>query len=380
MEESIMRSETMTHIERLECALNLEKPDRVPIWPDVTTSSAAALTGVKFWEVADQGFDAQQDVELRFFDEYGGWDAANPALTYEAYTVGGFKVKKPTEDSPEVQFLEAEHTRYEDYDIIAEVGWFPFVRDHLIYRITDFKTVEEYDALFGEVIAGTIRAIDEYRKRGVFIYYSQPNNHPFFTLSLSRSMVKFTEDLYYRPEMVEKAISKMTEDFISFGVGLCKDTGTTIMKMAEERASAYFYPLEIFEKFWWPYTEQIVDAFWSEGIRISFHLDTCWDKNIPFFKRLPRKSFILELDGATDIFATKEVLRNHACIASDVHPTLMSLGTPEEMVAYCKRLIDEVGGDGGHILSTGCSLPAAARKENFIAMLETGRTYELSKK
>jgi hypothetical protein len=38
-----------------------------------------------------------------------------------------------------------------------------------------------------------------------------------------------------------------------------------------------------------------------------------------------------------------------------------------------------VGGDGGHILSTACSLPAAAMRENFMAMLETGRTYELSK-
>lgn len=57
----------------------------------------------------------------------------------------------------------------------------------------------------------------------------------------------------------------------------------------------------------------------------------------------------------------------------------MSLGQPEEVVAYCRRVIDEVGGDGGHILSTGCGLPAAARKENFITMLETGKTYELSK-
>jgi uroporphyrinogen-III decarboxylase len=88
---------------------------------------------------------------------------------------------------------------------------------------------------------------------------------------------------------------------------------------------------------------------------------------------------MLELDGTTDIFAAKEQLRNHMCIASDVHPALMSLGRPEEVTAYCRRLIDEVGGDGGHILSTGCGLPAAARRENFLAMLETGRTYELSK-
>ncbi|MBN2062026.1 MAG: hypothetical protein JW882_16575 [Deltaproteobacteria bacterium] len=374
-----MRSETMNSVERMECAINLEKPDRVPIWPDITTSSAAALTGQKFWEVANQGFDAQQDLELKFFDEYGGWDAANPALTAEAYTIGGFKVKKPTEESPEIQFMESEQTKYEDYEIIAEIGWFNFVREHLIYRISDIKSVEEYDELFAEVMVGTVRAVSEYRKRDVFIYYPQPNNHPFFTLSLSRSMIKFTEDLFYRPKLVEKALKKMTEEFISFGIGLCKDTGVSIMKMAEERAGAAIYPLKIFERFWWPYTEQIVDAFWSEGIKITFHLDTCWDKNIPYFKKLPRGSAILELDGTTDIFAAKEQLRNHLCISSDVHPTLMSIGKPEDVAAYCRKLIDEVGGDGGHILSTGCSLPAAAKKENFIAMLETGRTYELSK-
>lgn len=55
-----------------------------------------------------------------------------------------------------------------------------------------------------------------------------------------------------------------------------------------------------------------------------------------------------------------------------------TMSATERVAAYCRKLIDEVGGDGGHILSTGCGLPAAARKENFIAMLETGRTYELS--
>ena len=68
-----MRSETMSAFERVQCAINLEKPDRVPIWPDVTTSAAAALTGQKNWEAVHQSFDAQQDLELRFFDEYGSF-------------------------------------------------------------------------------------------------------------------------------------------------------------------------------------------------------------------------------------------------------------------------------------------------------------------
>ena len=117
---------------------------------------------------------------------------------------GGFKVKKPTEESPEIQFLESEYTQYEDYEIIAEIGWLGFVKDQLIYRISEIGTLEEYDKLFAEVISGTLRGISEYRKRGALVLYPQPNNHPFFTLSLSRSMVRFTEDLFYRPEMWRK--------------------------------------------------------------------------------------------------------------------------------------------------------------------------------
>jgi hypothetical protein len=369
----------MTAIERMQCAIDLEKPDRVPICPLVTTASAAALTGQKNWEIVHQGFDAQQDLEISFFDEFGGWDGVNPALTPEVFTAGGFKVKKPTEESPEIQFLESEDTQYEDYEIIAEIGWMKFVTDHLIYRVSDIETPEEYNKLFAEVINGTQRAVGQYQKRGAFVIYPVLYMHPFFVLSLSRSMVKFTEDLFYRPKMVEKALARMTEEFISFGLPFCKDTGLKVMGLVEERAGAFFYPLKIFERFWWPYTRQIMDAFWAEGIKIWFHLDTCWDKNIPYFKELPRGSGIIDLDGTTDIFAAKERLRNHMCITGDVHPTLMSLGKPEEVAAYCKKLIDEIGGDGGFILCTGCGLPSAAKKENFTAMLETGRNYELSK-
>jgi hypothetical protein len=66
-------------------------------------------------------------------------------------------------------------------------------------------------------------------------------------------------------------------------------------------------PLKIFERFWWSYTQKIVDAFHSEGIMLTFHLDMRWDKNIHYFKELPRKSIMIELDGTTNIFAVVRV-------------------------------------------------------------------------
>ena len=50
---------------------------------------------------------------------------------------------------------------------------------------------------------------------------------------------------------------------------------------------------------------------------------------------------------------------------------------PELSRSQIKRLIDEVGGNGGFILGVGCEVPATCKPENLRALLETGRHYEL---
>lgn len=149
--------------------------------------------------------------------------------------------------------------------------------------------------------------------------------------------------------------------------------GNEMTLLVEERAGGFFFPPRIFDRFWWPYTEEIVRAFWSGGIVTWFHLDTNWDKNIDHFKRLPRGSAVLALNGTTDIVAAKKKLRDHLCLCGDVPASLLSLGSKDEVAEYCQRLIREVGWDGGFILSSGCELPAAIRPGNFSAVLESVR-------
>ena len=210
-------------------------------------------------------------------------------------------------------------------------------------------------------------------RRKVRPFFMGNGIHPFFTLSLMRSMVAFTKDLYYKPEPVERAIKRMTADLITHQVPLAKQSGLGTWLLTEERASAYFYPPAVFERFWWPYTKQMVAAFWSEGIVTIFHLDQCWDKNIHYFRELPKGSFILELDGKTDMFAAKEVLRGHACFHGDVPAALFSVGKPQDVRDYSRMLIDRGGDDGGLILGRGCSVPCNVQPDNCRAMLEAGK-------
>ena len=78
----------------------------------------------------------------------------------------------------------------------------------------------------------------------------------------------------------------------------------------------------------------------------------------------------MELDGDSDIFAAKKALGDHCCIMGDVPAYLLAFRGKDEVLAYCRRLISEVGRDGGFILSSGCSIPVNARVENVAALRE----------
>ncbi len=367
----------MTSEERYQAAIRLEKPDRVPVAPLMSIAAAASLLGQDSSSLFKGGTKAQIDAEIRVFDAFGGWDAASPIAASDAWELMGLKSKFSKGESGDLQILETENMRREDYDLVGEIGWAEFVSQHLIPRVSDAGTAGQWADRAVDIFGALIQSVSDFKARGASLTYSSWSFHPFFQLSLVRSMVKFTEDLYYHPEKVESALRAAVPLFIERAVGFCKATGVMIANCTEERAGGFFYPPKVFERFWWPYTLEIVDALWSEGIVTWFHLDTCWDKNLHYFRQLPRGSAIIDLDGTTDIFRAKEVLRDHLCIATDVHPTLLSLGKPEEVEAYCRNLIDRVGDGGGCILTTGCTLPAAVKAENFRAMIETGKTYEL---
>ncbi|NQT47510.1 MAG: hypothetical protein HQ578_00890 [Chloroflexi bacterium] len=381
-----MASETMNSEERLWSAIRLEKPDRVPIVPTLLPEPAATLAGgFTMAEVAGSNQIAL-DCMMKVFDDFGGWDNPYPGAyqpeQMQAAGIDPLKMRIPgknLEDNDMWQLVEEEVLKPADYDKICEMGFDNFYYQDFLWRITDF-TPEEVPAAIKGLIAGATQHGMECAKRGLKPFFAASSLHPFFILSLMRSMVPFTQDLYYNPEPVERTIRHMTDELIPKQLQIAKDSGINIWLLTDERACGFFYPLAVFERFWWPYTEKIVDAFWSEGIVTVFHLDQCWDKNIEYFRRLPKGSAVLELDSTTDIFRAKEILRDHLSFHGDVSASLLVLGKPEDVKAYCEKLIDKVGGDGGFILGSGCGVPINVRPENFRAMLETGKNYELCKK
>jgi uroporphyrinogen-III decarboxylase len=112
--------------------------------------------------------------------------------------------------------------------------------------------------------------------------------------------------------------------------------------------------------------EGLVPQLFVEGAH-NDRLDVIVDEEIPAGRTI-------WLFDATDMMAVRDRFRRFACFGGNVPGALLSIGSPAEVEEYVQRLLDDVAGDGGFILSTGI-VADDARPENFAALMEAGRKY-----
>ena len=74
----------------------------------------------------------------------------------------------------------------------------------------------------------------------------------------------------------------------------------------------------------------------------------------------------------TDMRRAKEVMGGKACIQGNVPSSLLNLGTPEEVSAYCRDLIEAIGPGGGFILDVG-AVADDAKEANMRAMIQAAK-------
>jgi uroporphyrinogen-III decarboxylase len=381
MGEQQMTKETMTAMERMEAAVRLEPIDRVPCAPLMDIFFPTRWKGKTIAEGLSDVREAFHHIG-EVFDAVGGWDGmllpgySLPTTPHVYSGVGAGRTLQPGKDLPEdsiPQFDEKVALTHKEYDLIIEHGWHG-AREIWKPMVNPFPDEK--------VIAWTKRQMGHYkyeleywRERGVRSLCGAITASPLHIISTARTLMEVTKDIYYHPDKVEAVFEAMLDDLISDAIEAASISGEPGVMLVMERGSAFYYPLEIYERFEFPHMKKMIEAFHDAGLITVTHLDTNYTKNLPYFKNLPAKSVVVELDSASDIFEAKEILKGHCCIAGDVPAALNSLGTPEEVEDYCKKLIDVVGKDGGFILSTGCTCPADCKFDNFKAMVDTTMNY-----
>lgn len=366
----------MNSAERIEAVVRLEVPDRVPLAP-LLDHFAATYAGISHHDLM---YDPDKRIAaiLKTMEELGPWD-----MTYLADTANGpfleagmpLKLMRPGYELPanEIhQFVEKSVMEVSDYDRIIEVGFDQF-RKELRLRIN--PDAEQRSTLLMEALKQMSAHKKAVEEAGAVVAFSGFMPGPCEYFSYARSFSEFCLDLYDRPDKILAAVGPSVRHFLDLAKGIVAASGINRVFVGATRCSPIGMTPKHFETLALPFFEEMIDELSGAGITSLLHFDNDWTPFLHYFKNFPRGTCILELDGDTDIFKAKEILGDTMCIMGDVPATLLAFGDPEEVRAYCRKLIEIVGEGGGFILSSGCSLPPNAKPQNVKAMREAVDEY-----
>jgi len=129
-----------------------------------------------------------------------------------------------------------------------------------------------------------------------------------------------------------------------------------------------------FKMFFWPTLREQLVRLIDHGLTPMVVWESDSSSRLEVIGDIPAGKAIYWFER-TDLVKAKEVLGDAVCLLGNVPPSLLCKGTPDEVDAYCRHLIENVGKGGGFILSGACGIPEEAPIENVRAMYASVHKY-----
>ena len=399
---------------RIADAIALCKPDRIPVWNGVPGRYPAERLGISREE---QMMDAERSLEGSFqaalYYEPDMVEVMPPLgsvlapLDYRTLRWAGHGVAA---DSG-WQFVEDELMKPEEYDellydpsdfisrrfwprafgkLAGLAGMFP-VREAQSYFAAPFaflafgtpEGVEALEALkeAGAAALKTVMGLAAHGRRlrdaGFPQSWAATSQAPFDLVGdFLRGRKGVMLDMFRRPEMLEAAAEKMLPMALESGIRGAKMSGNPRVFIAIHGGIEGFMSLDQYKRFYWPTLRTLLVGLSDAGLNPFVLVEGRSDTRLRTMADVPPGKVCYWFDQV-DMARARDVLSGRACIAGNVPNALLTVGSPEEVRAYCKKLIDTMGRDGGFIMGPS-GQTEDVRIENVRAMVDFTKEYGAS--
>jgi hypothetical protein len=197
---------------------------------------------------------------------------------------------------------------------------------------------------------------------------------PYDTISHQlRGMSGVMFDMFRQPDKLIELAEFILQETLAKTPLVPDEHGDIQIFMTNTRGSDDFLSKKQFDRFYWPTFKKLVVTLCERGATPYIFFEGNFDSRIEYILEFPRRKFVARFD-TSDIFRAKEILKGHCCIEGNVPVSLLQVGSKEDVIAYCKKLIDVVGKDGGYILSPRSSVDEV-KPENLKAMIDFTKEY-----
>jgi hypothetical protein len=124
----------------------------------------------------------------------------------------------------------------------------------------------------------------------------------------------------------------------------------------------------------WPTLKPIIEEFWKNGHQTLFYAEGKWKHHLDSFRELPDRSIVFHCDQ-DDIFHVHQKLHDKFALSGGIPNVLLSFGKPDEVRAFCRRVLAEVAKPGGYIMDASAIMQDDTSIENLRVMTQTAREF-----
>jgi uroporphyrinogen-III decarboxylase len=413
------RANFQIRAKRIVDAYNLKEPDQVPVSLPVGNlpfslnglSQRTAMYDYEQAVLACKKFNEKYAAELEYFaSPFTTAARVLDILDYKLYAWPGHGLPV---DAPNVQFMENEYMKAEEYDDLIDDPSDFWIRTYLPRIFGAFESFRQFSSptsMIEVVSVGQLGALAsqpvqetllkmievgrEYQRMmeimGPYAKLSAANGYPamisgtfakapFDTLGDTlRGTAAVMKDMYRRPDKVLAACDKLADLTIKAVLrspGIHK--GVIVMYPLHKGADGWMSAKQ-FETFYMPSLKKVMDAFIKEGLIQYLFAEGSFNSRMEYFTGFP-KGFVTWLFDQSDMSRAKKILGDTCCIQGNIPSSLMVTGSPQDVKEYCRKLIEVCGKGGGYVLSAG-AVAENPKLENLRAILAAVREYGVYRK
>ncbi|MEM2727772.1 MAG: uroporphyrinogen decarboxylase family protein [Candidatus Bathyarchaeia archaeon] len=410
-------------IERIEAAINLKEPDRIPLELNLDFGFKAKWAGITTYELF---FDYEKACKALIKAAIDFPTDFPPLALIGAGSLLGFALRDYADIAPFVgvltgpmhDILRDKYTRWPGRELSPNAGSFQFIGG-------EFLKPEEYEQFIDnpikfmaevivprahetlekpgspEAMAALIRLGLEGHKYANFVSLVMKNlaelGYPLFVSIAAmvpldflgdflRTIPGILLDLRKVPEKVKVACDVLMNKFVLDRIRTFEPPSHTATLPHQKKYPAtkpftgvplhlneYLSP-KLYDEFYWPYLKRIIVESYNRGIKCLVGFEGRHDAHLEKLLELP-KGWGIGLFEKTDIRKAKRVLEGHTCVMGGIPPTLLLSSTPKQIENYIKKLLEDTMEGGGLILASSTAIPAETPPENVKAVIKAVEKY-----
>ncbi|MCF8095449.1 MAG: hypothetical protein K9J79_08845 [Desulfobacteraceae bacterium] len=412
--------EYLARAKRMDDAMHLRRPDRVPVAPLSLHFHPTKVRGISNKEAMynqSKWFQALKEETLKY-----DWDAApppGPVMPAKPLEILGIKqVEWPggglNQDQP-FQWVENEYMKQDEYDeffqdpnTFAVKKLWPRVSSTLaplsdmmqmppppLFALSNAYTLPPFlGGMIGQsplrdIMKKALELADEIEKNTetAIAYVMEMMNLGYPIESIAATFPPFdwvsdslrglrgsSMDMLKVPEKLISMIDMITPVTIEGAVNWAQQSQNKGVAIFMHRGAAGFMSNKQYEKFYWPSFKALLLGLVDAGLTPIALFEGDYTPRLEFLQELPPGKIVAHFDRV-DRKKAKKLIGDVMCFWGNIPSSLMITGTPQQVKDDVKELIETFGDNGGLIIDSINGFPDESKPENIMAVTEAVREF-----